>query len=402
MALTFTPPPTIIIVGCGVFGLSTARTLSDRYPSTKVLVIDKHALPCPYTASIDSSRIVRADYADPAYSTLGQDALKQWAGHPTFRKTGLVVTADDDNKYLKDSYNNVKSEGGVEYLPTEKEIKGLMAGGCSGASGYVNWNSGWVDAEAAMRILYSEVESRENVRFLIAEVSGLLYSGRKVLGVKLVDGKEITARLTILAAGAWTPSLVALYGRAVPSGQAVAYLTLSQEEATRYASLPVLLNLTTGTFIIHSPNTSPPTIKFARHAQGYASHTPVFPKKLPQEGEDALRDTVKRLVPEFSDRPFEKTRVCWYTDTPDGDFLVTWHPEHEGLFIASGGSGHAFKFLPVLGDEIGDVLVGKGRFGKKWGWKEHVEGLGDGSRGGCDGGRVPLEELLREGGENKL
>jgi len=120
--------------------VSTARTLSDRYHFAKVLVIDKHAFPCPYTASIDSSRIVRADYADPAYSTLGQEALKQWAGHPAFRKTGLVITADGENKYLKDSYNNVKSEGGVEYLPTEKDIRSLMAGGCSGTSGYVNWN----------------------------------------------------------------------------------------------------------------------------------------------------------------------------------------------------------------------------------------------------------------------
>jgi len=182
----------------------------------------------------------------------------------------------------------------------------------------------------------------------------------------------------------------------------MAYLALSREEATRYASLPVLLNLTTGTFIIHSPNTSPPTLKLARHAQGYASPTPVFPKTIPREGENTLRDTVKQIVPEFSERPFEKTRVCWYTDTPDGDFLVTWHPEHEELFIASGGSGHAFKFLPVLGDEIVDVLIGKGRFEERWGWKEHFEGMGDGSRGGGDGGRVPLEELLREGGKSKL
>ena len=296
----------------------------------------------------------------------------------------------------------MKSEGGVEYLPAEKDIRSLMAGGCSGKSGYVNWNSGWVDAEAAMRALYSEVNSRENVRFLIAEVSGLLCSGRKVLGVKLADGEKITAGLTILAAGAWTPGLVPLHGRAVPSGQVMAYLTLSQEETARYATLPLLLNLTTGTFVIHSPNTSPPTLKVARHAQGYASPTPVFPKMIPREGEDALRDTVKQIVPEFSERPFEKTRVCWYTDTPDGDFLVTWHPEYEGLFIASGGSGHAFKFLPVLGNEIGDVLIGKGRFGEKWGWKEHVEGLGDGSRGGSERGRVPLEELLREGGKSKL
>ena len=186
-------------------------------------------------------------------------------------------------------------------------------------------------------------------------MSGLLYSGRNVLGVKIADGKEIMAGLTILAAGAWTPGLVPHTAER------------SREEATRYASLLVLLNLTTGTFIIHSPNTSPPTLKFARHAQEYASPTPVFPKTIPREGQDALRDTVGRLVPEFSERPFEKTRVYWHADTPNADPLVTWHPEHEGLFIANGGSGHAFKFLPVLGNEIGGVLIGKGRLGRSGG-----------------------------------
>lgn len=36
----------------------------------------------------------------------------------------------------------------------------------------------------------------------------------------------------------------------------------------------------------------------------------------------------------------------------------------------------------MLGNEIGDVLIGKGRFEEKWGWKKHIEGLGDGSRSG--------------------
>ena len=64
------------------------------------------------------------------------------------------------------------------------------------------------------------------------------------------------------------------------------------------------------------------------------------------------------------------------------------------FFLAGGGSGYAFQFFPVLGNEIGDVLIGKGRVQEKWGWKKHIEGLGDGSRSGSDGERVRLEELL--------
>lgn len=45
--------------------------------------------------------------------------------------------------------------------------------------------------------------------------------------------------------------------------------------------------------------------------------------------------------------------------SPQGDFLVTYHPDHPNLFLATGGSGHAYKFFPVLGDKIVDALEGK-------------------------------------------
>ena len=56
---------------------------------------------------------------------------------------------------------------------------------------------------------------------------------------------------------------------------------------------------------------------------------------------------------------------------------MTWHLEHEGLFIANGGSGHEFKFFPVLGNEIGDMPIGKGRLEQRCWWKEDIEGLGN-------------------------
>jgi len=34
-------------------------------------------------------------------------------------------------------------------------------------------------------------------------------------------------------------------------------------------------------------------------------------------------------------------------------------PEREGVVVATGGSGHAFKFAPVLGGFIADAAEGK-------------------------------------------
>lgn len=75
---------------------------------------------------------------------------------------------------------------------------------------------------------------------------------------------------------------------------------------------------------------------------------------LPDEADKALRDGLRQLLPEFLDHPWSNRRLCWYTDTPEGDFVVDYHPMLEGLFIAIGGAGHAFKFLPILGRYVAD------------------------------------------------
>jgi len=36
----------------------------------------------------------------------------------------------------------------------------------------------------------------------------------------------------------------------------------------------------------------------------------------------------------------------------DGDWIIDEHPEHNNLFIATGGNGHAYKFLPILGKVV--------------------------------------------------
>lgn len=57
MASSF--PESVIIVGAGVFGLSTALAIERRYPNTKVTVIDRSAPPVADGTSVDTSRIIR-------------------------------------------------------------------------------------------------------------------------------------------------------------------------------------------------------------------------------------------------------------------------------------------------------------------------------------------------------
>ena len=53
------------------------------------------------------------------------------------------------------------------------------------------------------------------------------------------------------------------------------------------------------------------------------------------------------------------SRLCLDCDTFDGDFFIAPDPDRAGLVVAAGDSGHAFKFAPVLGGVIADVVEGK-------------------------------------------
>jgi glycine/D-amino acid oxidase-like deaminating enzyme len=68
------------------------------------------------------------------------------------------------------------------------------------------------------------------------------------------------------------------------------------------------------------------------------------------------------------------TRLCPYCDTADEDFWIAAHPERAGLTVAGGGSGHGFKFAPVLGPIIADAVEGKSNAtSEKFRWRPEVK-----------------------------
>lgn len=53
-------PASVIVVGAGIFGLSTALAIAKRHPSTAVTVIDRLTPPVEDGTSVDTTRCIRA------------------------------------------------------------------------------------------------------------------------------------------------------------------------------------------------------------------------------------------------------------------------------------------------------------------------------------------------------
>ena len=71
-----------------------------------------------------------------------------------------------------------------------------------------------------------------------------------------------------------------------------------------------------------------------------------------------VEDYVARRLPGLAGRPILQSYVCQTSSTDTGHYLFDTHPDFGNVWLAGGGSGHAFKMGPVLGDYVRDRVSG--------------------------------------------
>jgi glycine/D-amino acid oxidase-like deaminating enzyme len=62
--------------------------------------------------------------------------------------------------------------------------------------------------------------------------------------------------------------------------------------------------------------------------------------------------------------------------TPTRDFIICPHPGSKNLFLATSGSFHVWKFLPILGKYVVEMLEGmlSDEMAERWAWDKHDQG----------------------------
>jgi sarcosine oxidase len=85
----------------------------------------------------------------------------------------------------------------------------------------------------------------------------------------------------------------------------------------------------------------------------------IVPDELSQEVREGEIDEMRALAVErLAIEPvFRHSAVCMYTNTPDEDFIIDFHPDHPHIIIASPCSGHGFKFSSLTGKLLSDLAL---------------------------------------------
>jgi glycine/D-amino acid oxidase-like deaminating enzyme len=215
--------------------------------------------------------------------------------------------------------------------------------------------SGRVVATLIQRASSIGVELRSSSRF-----AHLDECDDRIEGIFLDNGERIAADRIVMAVGAWTPYLLPFtkkFFRA--SGQPVFHLKPPRPELFAPERFPVFGADITTTGYYGFPLNRDGIVKIANHGPG-REMSPESPQRaVNSEDEENLRKFLSWALPELADASIVYTRLCMYCDTHDGNFWIASDPEREGLVIAAGDCGHGFKFAPVLGEIIADVVEQK-------------------------------------------
>ena len=377
----------VIVVGAGIFGVTAALALRRRQAT--VALLDPGPLPHPLAASTDVSKVVRMEYgADELYMAMVEEALDGWHrwndawDEPLYHETGVVMLAraplaPGDFEY--ESYQSLRRRGHRPERLGAEEIARRFPAWKPGAfvDGFFHARGGYAESGRVVAALVGQAEDQGVDVYEGRAVAALIRDGGRVTGVRTEGGETFHADHVLVAAGSWTYLLVpelAPYMRA--TGHPVFHLRPANPELFSPPDFPVFTADVSKTgwygFPLH-PREG--VVKIANHGVGVRLNPATDERVVTEEDVARLRAFMADTLPDLAQAPIVYTRRCLYADTLDEHLWIDGHPDLEGLSVATGGSGHGFKFAPILGDLIVDVVEGReNEWLARFRWRELTAG----------------------------
>jgi len=358
----------VAVVGLGAMGSAVAYHLASG--GAEVVGFDRYRPPHTLGSSHGESRIIREAYAEgAAYVPLVQRAYELWealeraSGQSLLRITGglyleaggaMAARARASAEAYDIPYEVLSAAEVRSRFPTLRpgdEFEALY-----------EQRAGVLLVERCVEAhLQQAARSGAELRFE-TPVAGWEATGG---GVRLTtaDG-EVEADALVLAAGPWNPSLAVGAGVSLvverqvmhwfassPAGSAGAggddapISIWEPAEGPHFYSLPDLGGW--------GPSAG---LKVALHHGGERTTPDDVSREVTAADIEAVREVAGRWMPEVSGEPLRSV-VCMYTNTPDEDFLIDAHPDHEQVLVVSPCSGHGFKFAAAIGEAVAQRLL---------------------------------------------
>jgi glycine/D-amino acid oxidase-like deaminating enzyme len=356
----------VVIIGGAAHGASLAYHLAAAKFDGSILVIEKDATFQKAATALSASSIRQQ------FSTATNIEISLY-GIDFLRRVGDLLAVDGDRPAIS------LREGGYLFLATSEgapvlaenhalqvslgadivhlDTAGLaakfpwlatgdLAAGCWGRTG-----EGWFDGYGLMQALRRKAAAL-GVKFVTAEVAGIVAEGRRVTGVKLADGTAIAAATVAVTAGTGTAPLLAALGINVPVEAKKRFVfTFSCRETL--PAFPLLID---------------PSGVYARpEGELYISGASPSPDDDPEATdfevdhaffEDHIWPVLAARVPAFERiKPGRAWAGHYDLNLFDANAIVGRLPEFDDLVIATGFSGHGLQQAPAVGRGLAELIM---------------------------------------------
>ena len=336
----------VVVCGLGAMGSAALHHLARR--GKRVLGLERYTPGHDRGSSHGSTRIIRLGYFEhPSYVPLLRRAYTLWreletaVGRRLLHVTGIAEIGPPAGPLVQGTLASARLHDlRHEVLPSPELMRRFPA--FRVPQDYVavlQPDGGFLEAEPSIA-----------AHLALASAAGAcIRSGETVRAIEpsagrvrvITDRGTVEAGAAIVAAGAWTKSLLPEFGATLRvTREVMGWFAMPDGDPSSAGQLPV--------FIIES-----------RHGMHYGNETvdpDAYDRTVSAEDEALIRAAIADHLP-VANGELTAAKTCLYTMTPDGDFLIDHLPGAPNIIVASPCSGHGFKFAPVIGEVLADLAT---------------------------------------------
>lgn len=358
----------VIVVGLGGMGSASAHQLARR--GLRVLGIEQFGPAHTFGSSHGGSRIVRKAYFEsPAYVPLLIRTYQLWDelsaefGEQLFTRCGALMMGDRQSPVVAGALASAERWDLPCELLDAAEVRRRFPQFQLPADQWAVYeaDAGYARPEATV-LANLDLALDAGAELWFDTVVESVELGPDGVHVTAAD-EELRAPKVVLATGAWADRLAQLDRFPLSTTrQTVHWFGAGRQTDFAADRFPVYLWDAPGGIdkqLYGFPWLPSETgVKAAVYRE---SSAPINPDKLDRTITEAdlrpVRELLARLLPELSAEPVDSS-VCMYPAAAGDDFVLGIHPGSSGrVVLAVGFSGHGFKFVPVVGEIVADLVT---------------------------------------------
>lgn len=359
-----------IVLGVGSMGSATCYYLARQ--GYTVLGLEQFDIPHELGSHAGQSRIIRKAYFEhPDYVPLLERAYQNWksleaeTGAQLYFKTGLLYFGKPEHALIK-GLRESATKYSIRVDDLSEQEQGRQFPQFRIPSGYdrlIEPDAGFVVPERSV-LLYTQRAMQSGATIRTKEKTLEWKKSGSTITVKTTKGTYECKKL-IITAGPWASKMVPNLSRNLKvTRQMVAWVkpknwstfelgtfpcwTIADHEKSGiYYGFPILPVDKFG---------GPIGLKLAHHVHGTVSDPDSINRTPTQQDEASLIYALNKFMPEG----YESThmmKTCMYTNTPDENFILDFVPGYQDVVVATGFSGHGFKFASVVGEIMTDLAM---------------------------------------------